>query len=342
MELSNEVMGLFLLEWPKNPQLLEANRRAQGVNHQVAEQAAWCMEFNEQVAFLADNLGLTVGLMGGNSVSLRLEASKQRGSADNDYLTNASEEDIERLMEAIAERFAEAPQPYFRPTRLLPPKGAQELPLRSYRVPVPDLLSGYSRPSGASESFVKLEFHMKGELPDLEKLPEPHWSTNERIELLGPTMPYQIALKLVTLVDPPIGIEDGRIEAIPKHLYDLDVLFARLLRESDWDAVGEQLAKQYIEECTQREMTPAQGEPFDQISGRLDEWTECRNKDTVYWTTIESMQSSQMQHRNRVIPDLWSARCSRLTLTKIGATGFEPATSRSQSECATRLRYAPS
>lgn len=314
MELPSEVMDLFLLEWPKNPDLLEANRKAQGVNHQVAEQAAWCMEFNEQVAFLAAQLGLTVGLMGGNGVSLRLEASKQRGSADNDYLTNASEEDIERLMQAIAERFAAAPEPFFRPTRLMPPEGAQELPLRSYTVPVPDLLPGYSRPPGALESFVKLEFHMKGELPDLEKLPEPHWSTNERIELLGPAMPYQIAMKLVTLVDPPVGIEAGRIQAIPKHLYDLDVLFALLLRESDWNAVGEQLAKQYYEECAQRKMSPSAEAPFDQISVRLNEWAECRDKGTIYWSTIQSMQSTQMQSRNRMIPDLWSARCSRLNV----------------------------
>lgn len=317
MILPDEVMELFFLEWPKNPELLNKNRDAMGVSHKVAEQAAWCMEFNDQIAFLANQLGLTIVLMGGNGVSLRLDATKQRGSADNDYLTDATPEDIEDLMGALEDRFAAAPEPFFRPSLLEKPEGAQDLALQSYIVRVPDLLPGNNSLPESGESFVKLEFHMKNELPETEELPERHWSTHEKIDLHGPTIPYQIALKLITLIDPPIGIEAHRFEAVPKHLYDTDVLFAMLFLESDWDAVSHQLIKQYHAECADRDLIPASDEPFGQISKRLDEWKQCRDKSTRYWQTIESMQSSQMQKRNRMIPELWSARCARLDVLNL-------------------------
>ena len=54
-------------------------------------------------------MGLHLLLMGGNGAALRMDLSSLRGSADNDYLTSASPQDVQALLDALAHRFSGMP-----------------------------------------------------------------------------------------------------------------------------------------------------------------------------------------------------------------------------------------
>jgi hypothetical protein len=64
---------------------------------------------------LASEMGMLLLLMGGNGAALRMDISKMRGSADNDYLTSATPEHIQALVDALAQRFSEMPDGLLRP-----------------------------------------------------------------------------------------------------------------------------------------------------------------------------------------------------------------------------------
>ena len=103
---------LFKLAWVTDPANALAQGRAVGISDpHFIEMSAWCAELHAQLAALAVERDLPLLLMGGNAAALRLEASKQRGSRDNDYLTTASEHDIRALMDAFVARFADAFEP---------------------------------------------------------------------------------------------------------------------------------------------------------------------------------------------------------------------------------------
>ena len=69
--------------------------------------------------------------MGGNATALRRDASAQRGSRDNDYLTTATEGEIDALMTAMEAKFAALGGELFVPKRMSS-AGKLALPLVSY------------------------------------------------------------------------------------------------------------------------------------------------------------------------------------------------------------------
>ena len=100
-------LGLFKADWISDPDLLAARIREASVSDRyTAELAAWCAEIHEHPRELADKREIELLLLGGNGASLRFDAVRQPGSRDNDYLTAASPEDIDRLMVRLGERFA--------------------------------------------------------------------------------------------------------------------------------------------------------------------------------------------------------------------------------------------
>jgi hypothetical protein len=105
--LVSEHLGLFKLTWLADPSAALAAGRSAGISDpHFIEMSAWCAELHAQLADLAQDRDLPLLLMGGNAAALRMEAAKQRGSRDNDYLTTASEQDILGLMEALVSRLA--------------------------------------------------------------------------------------------------------------------------------------------------------------------------------------------------------------------------------------------
>jgi hypothetical protein len=156
-------LHLFKLGWQADPSTLP---RRPGTDHLTVETAAWLAEINEQLTELAAERDITLVLMGGNAAALRMEAAKQRGSRDNDYLTDASGPEIDALMAAFAERFVDL-APLFVPERHIP-EGAQPLPLQTYYIPVPAIYA----PSRTGEHPIKVEFHIDtADMPPSEPSP---------------------------------------------------------------------------------------------------------------------------------------------------------------------------
>ena len=138
-------LHLFFTDFPREPDSALARGREIGLgNATVCEVAAWCWELDEQVRALATRQGLNVALMGGTAVQLRLQISEQRGSRDDDYLTDATPTQIQSLMAALAQRFEALAPPYFRPEIKTPRSPTPGLALITYEVAVPALL-GHTR-----------------------------------------------------------------------------------------------------------------------------------------------------------------------------------------------------
>jgi hypothetical protein len=172
MSIPASQQHLFKLDWVRNPELLAEQQRVTGITSQyTAEIAAWCVELHQQLQELAHEMGLHLLLMGGNGAALRMDLTSLRGSADNDYLTSASPQDVQALLDALAHRFSGMPDGLLQPQRIPKPDGAEELPLLAYRVGVPKLFDPHPTIDALT---VKLEFHLDDELPPSDTITVAH------------------------------------------------------------------------------------------------------------------------------------------------------------------------
>jgi len=302
-------LGLFKADWIGDPERLKTLARESRYNDLfTAEIAAWCAEVHGHLRDLEAEVGVELILMGGNAASLRFDAVKQRGSRDNDYLTLASHADIQRLMDAFAERFA-ALHPLFIPSVYEPKMPAEELDLITYVIPVA-LRLDHGR---ASNNTVKVEFHFETDLPPSETLSGSVGPTKQPMLARVPELPYQFVLKLMTLASPPVGIdEDHRQDAVPRQLYDLDLLLAVFTQESQWRTMVGYCAARYARECAHWEAEVAPREPSASIQQRLARWEDCIDPANERWKTIRAVQQSQLRREVHQGRWGWRARCLRL------------------------------
>lgn len=310
MSIPASQQHLFKLDWVRNPALLAEQQRVTGITSQyTAEIAAWCVELHQQLQELARDMGLQLLLMGGNGAVLRMDLASLRGSADNDYLTSASPRDVQALLDALAHRFSGMPDGLLQPQRIPKPEGAEELPLLAYRVDVPKLFD----PNPSIDALtVKLEFHLDDELPPSDTITVAHGVVGQSLTARVPQLPYQVALKILTLVEPPIGIDADREPAIARQIYDIDVLLAAMLQPAGWDALSMYAPHRYAKEIAQRGLPCAQEEPWSGAHWRLQAWSACIDRDTRFWRHINAMQSSQLARSSQRTPEEWAARCHRL------------------------------
>jgi len=152
--------GRFILDFVSGPEGLLARVAKTGITRTYTlEIAAWRAELNEQLKRVADVERVQLYLMGGNAASLWLDASAQRSSRDNDYLTTATEAEVDALMGRLAEQFEDLPEPLLRPRRISA-ESKMKLPLASYLISVPAIIVGNRETLEA-----KVEFHLENELP---------------------------------------------------------------------------------------------------------------------------------------------------------------------------------
>jgi Nucleotidyl transferase AbiEii toxin, Type IV TA system len=306
-----EHRSLFTADWIRDPDRLKALARRHKYNDVfTAELAAWCAEVHEHLHDLEDTVGVELMLMGGNAASLRFDAVQQRGSRDNDYLTVASRSDIERLMDAFAERF-KALHPLFQPEVYEPANPAGELNMITYRIPVALLLDH----GNATNNTIKVEFHFEAELPPAETVSGTVGPTQHPIRARLPELPYQFVLELMTLAAPPVGIdEERRGDAIPRQLYDLDILLASFASSGQWEAMVAYCLLRYSRECETWTIGVAADEPTAGIRDRLQRWASCSDSKSEPWRTIRAVQQSQLRQQVHREPWGWRARCLRLAL----------------------------
>jgi len=319
-----EHVGLFKADWIADPNLLAQRMRAAGVaDRYTAELAAWCAEIHEHLRELAAELDIELLLTGGNGASLRFDAIRQRGSRDNDYLTAATPEGIERLMERLGRRFAPLGE-LMQPRRYEPKKPVRELPLATYVIRVPLVLNH----GDTVGNEVKIEFHFEQQLPDSELITGALGpAATPEITAALPELPYQIGIKLMTLAAEPVGIEEAnRAAAVPRQMYDLDLLLAGLGADR-WAALSDYSLERYAEECERCDADVSPGEPFNGVRARLERWGECLDEQAEPWLTIRAAQQSGLQAPVHLRPWGWRARAYRLILAvealRLGPEGLE-------------------
>ncbi|MDA0179944.1 hypothetical protein OJ997_06535 [Solirubrobacter phytolaccae] len=146
---------MFVLDFVREPSIIVEQGKRNGITQNyISEISAWCAELNEQLKRLAAEHGIELQVMGGNATSLRLDAAAQRGSSDNDYLTSASEAEVEALMAALRERFADLGD------ERMSSAGKTALPLVSYTLSVPSLTIGNRETIEAKVEFIsRTSFH---------------------------------------------------------------------------------------------------------------------------------------------------------------------------------------
>lgn len=310
MNIPTSQRHLFKLDWVRNPTLLAEQQRVTGITSQyTAEIAAWCVELHQQLQEFAHDMGLHLLLMGGNGAALRMDLSSLRGSADNDYLTSASPRDVQALLNALARRFSGMPDGLLQPQRIPKPEGAEELPLLAYRISVPKLFD----PNPTIDALtVKLEFHLDDEMPPSDTVTVAHGVVGQSLTVRVPQFPYQVALKLLALVEPPVGIDADREPAVARQIYDIDVLLAAMLQPADWDALSTYAPHRYAKEIAQRSLPSVHDQPWSGARWRLQEWSACIEASTRFWRHINAMQSSQLARSSQRTPEEWAARCHRL------------------------------
>jgi hypothetical protein len=309
VSIPEEHLGLFKADWIGDPGRLKTLARRNKYNDLfTAEIAAWCAEVHEHLRDLEGSVGVELLLMGGNAASLRFAAVQQRGSRDNDYLTAASHADIARLMDAFAERF-KALHPLFQPVIYEPEHPMAGVNMLTYVVPVA-LLLGHGK---ATNNNVKVEFHFEADLPPAETVSGNVGPTQRPIRARVPELPYQFVLKLMTLAASPVGIdEERRSDAIPRQLYDLDILLASFTSAEQWEAMVAYCSARYARECANWTIGLAGGEPAAGIRARLARWASCSDSASESWRAIRAVQQSQLRREVHREPWGWRARCLRL------------------------------
>lgn len=249
--------------------------------------------------------------MGGNAASLRLDASAQRGSRDNDYLTTATEKQIDALVDRLAQRFASLPEPLLRPERISV-EGKMKLPLVSYTVRMPSMTV-----ANEETLFAKIEFHLEDELPPGEQVIGKPFAVGREITNVLPALPYQVGLKLIVFDDPPVGIPPARDDAIPRQMHDIDLLAARMTNATDWALLGPYVRRRYEKERRFQGLSLGDDAPWAGIVRRMDDWAAC-DTDRGKWTTITNFQTNQVGKSTRRPVGDWRARARRIqTMAKL-------------------------
>ncbi|MDA0160785.1 hypothetical protein OM076_10960 [Solirubrobacter ginsenosidimutans] len=205
-------------------------------------------------------------------------------------------------MAAFAERFAPL-APYFVP-ELYVPEGARPLPLCTYHM---------SAPAVYAETFnglhqLKIEFHVDiKELPPSETIISPHFALPQPVRARVPRVPYQVALKLLTLADPPVGLDVGREGVLPRQVYDLAGLVPQVEGDEAWAEIQEYARALYVKECGVNEIEPEDGEPWPGIEQRLAHWARL-DEDQEQGHAVETFQQTQVPSTARIGRAAWRAR----------------------------------
>lgn len=300
----------FALALLADPPALRAHRAFLKIQPDALLRELWCLEAHHHLERLAKKAGINILLMGGQGATLRLEPLKQRGSADNDYLTTAAATelpalvaDLIRVLRALSCRGAEL----IRARHLRGPEDSIPLPLRSWVIEVPDLYAG-----GQKTLEIKLEFHLEPVLPTSEQFPAHSAAANETIEVRTPTRAYQIAFKLMTFAMQPIGIPTGRHASLPRQAYDIDHLAAQLT-ENDLANLSAAVQERWTRETAQRGSVVPLVEGLRSIADNALLWARaCGESTSARWRYIDIFQSGQLLGGAPLTPRLWMGRLGRV------------------------------
>ncbi len=298
----------WLLEEVRHPSEARILQRKSGIDPIAFDQALWCHEIHMQLMETAKLLNIELVLIGGHGASMRLAAETQRASADNDYIVAISEDTAVQLVTMTINRLASSgdmstPGPL---RRLHGPPAGPHLPMVSFALSLPPIAS-----KGSAHLTVKVEFHLEHVLPPTDaEIEASLWTSSTPIRARLPRVPFQIAMKLMTLAAEPIGLPPARIDALPRQVYDIDGL---LLLTPTADAGSTRVAvieRLRVEAESKRLTSPPM---LDEVVASILERARTGFQGE-FRSVIDRFQFSQLTGASRRTPADWSARFARLAI----------------------------
>jgi hypothetical protein len=301
-------LDLFLTPFAADPEQAFAHAAEVGIKNKGAvEVAAWCFELAARVEDLSSRRGVQLALMGGTACQLRFQASVQRGSRDDDFLTTASREEVARLMEDLREHFLPVSEDgvYFNPEPYTPARPTKIIDMQRYDLRAPSFLDHQSK-SGSLGQHISLEFHFVSALPPIESAEGRLFPFSEDLALTVPKIAYQAALKILTLAAPSVGIPPDRERDVPKHLNDLDLLLVQF-SDSDWEAL-----EGAVDQTAAKEPDIAGHDVWSEADERLASWSHLGGTDDAAVKRAQHIQDQKALMADKLSVTAWTARSQRL------------------------------
>lgn len=212
----------------------------------------WDLELFLQIQKI---LGDRIVLKGGAATQFYLPIEAQRTSVDIDMLFFGTEEEINVTLDEITSLLSDG-DGLFEFKKYIPKKPKTALPLNTYHVNIPSVLSAEERRTDKDEiphQELKIEFIMQSEELEFEK------KTGENIFAVNSKCEYQIlplntlfADKLTTLGCETIGVQNSRMDEQVKQFYDIMMLIRYCLSNLDSAVVHEKYLKRAKEEWMDR------------------------------------------------------------------------------------------
>lgn len=212
----------------------------------------WDLEIFLQIQRI---LGDRIVLKGGAATQFYLPIEAQRTSVDIDMLFYGTEEEINETLEKITELLGRG-DGLFEFRKHIPKNPKTNLPLNTYYVEIPSVLSAEERRTDRNElphQELKIEFIMCTEKLEYQK------KTGENIFAVNSNCVYQIlplntlfADKLTTLGCETIGVQNIRLDEQVKQFYDILMLSKNCLKDLECAVVKEKYFKRAEEEWKDR------------------------------------------------------------------------------------------
>lgn len=212
----------------------------------------WDLELFLQIQKI---LGDRIVLKGGAATQFYLPIEVQRTSVDIDMLFWGTEQEINETLDEITVLLSEG-DGLFEFRKHIPKKPKTNLPLNTYHVNIPSVLTAEERRANSGEiphQELKIEFIMREEKLECQK------RTGKNIFAVNSKFEYQIlplnslfADKLTTLGCNTIGVQDSRLDEQVKQFYDIMMLSKYCLGELNFEVIKHKYLKRAEEEWKDR------------------------------------------------------------------------------------------
>lgn len=199
-------------------------------------------------------LGSRIVLKGGAATQFYLPMEVQRTSVDIDMIFCGTKDEVDAALEKIEEKLGTQDIMKFR--EHIPRKPKTNLPMHTYYVDIPSVLTGKERNAADEKSEVqelKIEFIIESDRWDYTK------RTGENIFAVDSRWEYQIlpvsslfADKLTTMGCETIGVQNDRMDEQVKQFYDVMMLTKYCLKDIDAGMVLEKYRKRAEQEWRDR------------------------------------------------------------------------------------------
>ena len=188
---------------------MRLSREAGFTQPQVVELFRWDVELVSQLQQESQEFVLK----GGAAAQFYITVEKQRGSVDVDLVYKGDRKSLSQTIGGLREKFA-SQQPLFQFEEYVPKKPTANLPMQTYDVTLPSVLSESCR--------IKLDILFLRESIPTQTIHNARTFAGTAGKVICSSKGALVGDKLLTLATRTIGIQ--KIEDYPKQIYDLEML----------------------------------------------------------------------------------------------------------------------